>query len=130
MTAGVPRMIPLARSRASSGVPSQFSSGRLSRILDQRCGEISGLSDLRVERIEGRDRHPAPVRVPMLSNKVSVFDATGLPTLQRQDGFVQLLDPRAGSASHRPPPLEAYSRGSDPREGQSAHGEQCGTGCH
>ena len=47
--------------------------------------EISGLSDLRVERIEGRDRHPAPVRVAVLSNEVSVFDATGSPTLQRQD---------------------------------------------
>jgi len=29
MTAGVPRMIPAARSRASSGVPSQFSEERI-----------------------------------------------------------------------------------------------------
>ena len=65
----------------------------LTHIGPQRCAEVSGLSDLRVERIEGRDRHPAPVRVPVLSNKVSVFDATGSPTLQRQDGCVQLLDP-------------------------------------
>ena len=31
--------------------------------------------------------------MPVLSNEVSVFDATGSPTLQRQDGCVQLLDP-------------------------------------
>ena len=65
----------------------------LKHIGPQRCTKVSGLSDPGVERIEGRDRHPAPVRVPVLSNKVSVFDATGSPTLQRQDGCVQLLDP-------------------------------------
>jgi hypothetical protein len=84
MTAGVPRMIPAARSRASSGVHAYWTEGTPR----DQC-----LSDLRVERIEDRDRHPAPLRVPVLSNEVSVFEATGLPTLQRQDGCVQLLDP-------------------------------------
>src|SRR5215208_2689086 len=41
ITAGVPRMMPVARNRASNGVPSQFSSGRLSRILDRNVAPRS-----------------------------------------------------------------------------------------
>ena len=71
--------------------------------------------------------------MPVLSNKISPFAATGSPTLQRQDGCVQLLHPVEV-------PLlidlllyarvELHRRDSGPREEQSAHGEQCGTGCH
>src|SRR5215207_5300248 len=101
----------------------------LTHIGPQRCAEVSGLSDLRVDRIEDGDRHPAPVRVPVLSNEVSVFDATGSPTLQRQDGCVQLLDPV------QVPLLvdlllyarvEVHHRDSDPREGQSAQTSSAG----
>jgi hypothetical protein len=97
-----------------------------------RC-QVSGLSDLRVERIESRDRHPAPFRVLVLSNEVAVFDPTGSPTFQRQDGRVQLLglvdvplliDLLLQSG------VEVDRRGGRPGDCESAPADQCGRGYH
>src|SRR5215207_6862895 len=97
-----------------------------------RC-QVSGLSDLRVKRIESRDRHPAPFRVLVLSNEVPVFEPTRSPTFQRQDGRVQLLGPVNVTLlvdlllQSR---VEVDRCGGHPGDGESAPANQCGRGCH